>query len=344
MTDAGAPTPEAMREHLSFVATAMLDGSVVPVLGAGANLCDRGADEQWTFGANLPNGSELAGWLAHRLQCDIADTADLLRVTQYAGVTRGSGPLYKQLRELFNHDDYPIPTLHRFLAALPERAERHGLARRHQLIVTTNYDTLMERALEEANEPYDVVRYLATGDDRGLFIHEPSHPDGGSRPEDGGGRVIRRPRKYTGISPDERTIVLKIHGGIDRRGLAHDSYVITEDDYIDFLTRTSPNELIPAILLEKLLNSHFLFLGYAMRDWNLRVLLHRIWGERDLSWESWAIQRQVGTFDEKMWARQSVELLEALLSDYTAGLSDHVEQALVSLLEDQRPQARGSAG
>ena len=344
MSHPGAPTDEAMREHLSFVASAMLDGSVVPVLGAGANLCDRAADEQWRFGSNLPNGSELAVWLAHKLQCDLTDTADLLRVTQYAGVTRGSGPLYKQLRELFNHDDYPIPTLHRFLAELPGRAEKKGLGRRHQLIVTTNYDTLMERALEEADEPFEVVRYLASGDDRGLFIHEPSDANGAPRADGGRGHVIRRPRKYSGISPDERTVVLKIHGGIDRRGLAPDSYVITEDDYIDFLTRTSPNELIPAVLLEKLLNSHFLFLGYAMRDWNLRVLLHRIWGERDLSWESWAIQREVGTFDEKMWARQSVELLEALLSDYTTGLSAHVEQAIVSLLEDQRQEASGAVG
>ena len=74
------------------------------------------------------------------------------------------------------------------------------------------------------------------------------------------------------------------------------------------------------------------------------MLLHRIWGERDLSWESWAIQREVGSFDEKMWARQSVELLEALLSDYTTGLSAHVEQAIVSLLEDQRQQASGAVG
>ena len=202
-------------------------------------LCDRADDEQWRFGSNLPNGS--GAWpsgLAHKLQCDPhRQPQTCLRVTQYAGVTRGSGPLYKQLRELFNHDDYPIPTLHRFLAEpLPGRSRRRGLAAGHQLIVTTNYDTLMERALEEADEPFEVVRYLASGDDRGLFIHEPSRTANGTPHADGGrGHVIRRPRKYTGISPDERTVVLKIHGGIDRRGLAPDSYVITEDDYIDFL-------------------------------------------------------------------------------------------------------------
>lgn len=93
-----------LHEHLEFVASAMLIGNVGPVLGAGANLCDRAIDEDWTPGANLPNSVELARWLAQKLRCDVADTADLLRVSQYAGVTRGVGPLYGQLRELFNDD------------------------------------------------------------------------------------------------------------------------------------------------------------------------------------------------------------------------------------------------
>jgi hypothetical protein len=330
-----------LHEHLEFVASAILEGNVVPVLGAGANLCDRAVDEKWTFGSNLPNGAELAEWLAKKLKCEVDDTADLLRVSQYAGVTRGRGPLYKHLRELFNHDDYPIPSLHRFLAGLPARTEQKGLPRRHQLIVTTNYDDLLERALQEAHEPYDVVRYLAAGPDQGRFVHEPSDADGNSAGDDSA-HVIRTPRKYDGISLDRRTVVLKIHGGFDRRSASHDSYVITEDDYIDYLTRTSPNDLIPATLLEQLLNSHFLFLGYAMRDWNLRVLLHRIWGLRDLTWESWAVQRRVGTFDEKMWSRQSVELRQMLLSDYTRELSACVEVAIGQLLDEQRQEAGGA--
>jgi hypothetical protein len=79
-----------------------------------------------------------------------------------------------------------------------------------------------------------------------------------------------------------------------------------------------------------------------MRDWNLRVLLHRIWGLRDLTWESWAVQRRVGTFDEKMWSRQSVELRQMLLSDYTRELSACVEVAIGQLLDEQRQEAGGA--
>jgi SIR2-like domain len=328
-------TASELKEHLGYAAGAMLDGTVVPVLGAGANLCDRSQDEPWTPGANLPNGQELAKWLADALGGNMAETADLLRVSQYYGMKLGVGPLYRQLHKLFDHDDYPIPTLHRFLAELPARMERQGLPRRHQLIVTTNYDNLLERALDGAGEPFDVVRYLATGTDRGRFVHERGGaPDD---PKDRQPHVIDKPRKYDAVSPKLRTVVLKIHGGFDHDDADQDSYVITEDNYIDYLTHTSPNEFIPVTLLAKLLNSHFLFLGYSMRDWNLRVLLHRIWDTRARDWKSWAIQRDVDSIDEMMWESKGVELRAMLLGTYITQLSSRVDAEIDGLVAAEAP-------
>ena len=65
--------------------------------------------------------------------------------------------------------------------------------------------------------------------------------------------------------------------------------MITEDNYIDYLTRTDVSTLMPVTLGAKLRHSHFLFLGYSMRDWNLRVMPHRIWAEQSRSYKSWAI-------------------------------------------------------
>ena len=92
--------------------------------------------------------------------------------------------------------------------------------------------------------------------------------------------------------PDERTVILKMHGAVDRANpdATWDSYVITEDHYIEYLARTDIANLVPVTLAAKLRRSHFLFLGYSMRDWNLRVILHRIWGEQKLKYKSWAIQ------------------------------------------------------
>ena len=39
-------------------------------------------------------------------------------------------------------------------------------------------------------------------------------------------------------------------------------------------------------LVEKLRRCHFLFLGYELQDWNVRVILHRIWGEQKVAAKS----------------------------------------------------------
>jgi hypothetical protein len=77
-------------------------------------------------------------------------------------------------------------------------------------------------------------------------------------------------------------------------------------------------------------DSHFLFLGYSMRDWNLRVILSRIWGAQQLDLKSWAVQREPATagarvVEDALWRdRGDVDLLYVSLRDYT----DRLEQEL----------------
>jgi hypothetical protein len=184
------------------------------------------------------------------------------------------------------------------------------------LIVTTNYDDVMERALEAAGEAHDVVSYIAEGESRGRFAH---------RAPSGETRIIERPNEYHGIALDDRrdltrAVVLKLHGAVDRAAPENDSYVITEDHYIDYLTRTDISNLIPVTLREKLRRSHFLFLGYSLRDWNLRVILHRIWGEQRLTYKSWAIQLHADRLDQQFWSKRDVEILDVALDTYVTNL------------------------
>ena len=301
-----APDPK----HLRTVAKAILRGRVVPVLGAGANLCDRKPGEHWLRGSNLPSGAELSRWLADEFDCEVPDRDDLVRVSQYADITNGEGALYSELREVFV-GTYPIPSLHRFLADVPALMATGGRDPRPQLIASTNYDDLVELALREQGVEFDVVRYVTNGPNQGLFIHE--RPDGGEQ-------IIRVPNTYDDVDPDVRTVVLKIHGAVDREDESRDSYVITEDHYIEYLTRSNPSDLIPVKVLAKLVNSHMLFLGYGMRDWNLRVILHQILAMRQVEWQSWAVQHVVDELDEKLWQRRDVELHACGLSEYIVGL------------------------
>jgi hypothetical protein len=120
-------------------------------------------------------------------------------------------------------------------------------------------------------------------------------------------------------------VILKIHGAVDRLTGERDSFVITEDHYIDYLTRTDISNLVPMTLAEKLRRSHFLFLGYSLRDWNLRVILHRIWGEQKLTYKSWAIQLSPQEFDQKFWTKRDVDLLDSRLEDYIPALSERIQ-------------------
>src|SRR5439155_1515899 len=133
----------------------------------------------------------------------------------------------------------------------------------HMLLVTSGYDLALEEALLEAGEEFDVVSYVASGRDRGRFRHV--LPDGTTR-------LIDMPNTYaTELSLERRTIVLKLHGGVDAsQTRERESFVVTEDDYIDYLAYGEA-AAIPVALAAKLRRSHFLFLGYGVRDWNLRL-------------------------------------------------------------------------
>ncbi|MFL5799059.1 MAG: SIR2 family NAD-dependent protein deacylase [Actinomycetota bacterium] len=271
----------------------------------------------WLPGQALPSGSELAEYLASTFEYEDGPPSDLLRVSQYAAIMSGSGPLYEELRRLFNADYAPTP-VHGLLARIPSLLRDRGYTPSYQLIVTTNYDDALERAFAEADEPVDLVTYVADGPNRGRFLH---------RPPDAEIRLIEQPNVYQDLSLERRTVILKIHGAIDRTDADLDSYVITEDHYIDYLTHTDVSTWVPVTLAAKLHRSHFLFLGYSLHDWNLRVILHRIWGDQRLSWASWAVQRSPLPIERQYWAKRDVEILTVRLEEYIAQL----EAELLSL-------------
>ena len=307
---------DSLDAHFSSVIKAITDGRVVPFFGAGVNLVGRPEGVQWQHGQYLPSGGELAAYLAKNFGYPDQDKSDLVRVSQYIAVMDGSGPLYEELRKLFDAD-YPSTPLHQFFARLPSILQNKGYPPRHQLIVTTNYDDVMERAFREANEPFDLVTFIAGGEHRGKFLHTPFESDQTI--------LIEKTNEYRGLSLDQRSIILKIHGAIDRFDPDGDSYVITEDDYIDYLTRTEVNGLVPATLLAKMKKSNFLFLGYGLRDWNLRVILHRIGGGQKLTYKSWAIQLDPSEIEKQFWYKRDVDIIGISLEDYIAKLTERIQ-------------------
>ncbi len=171
-------------EHFEEVAAALLAGRVTVVVGS--------------------DSEPLASELARRFGVE-GTGPELARVSQAVAVLNGSGPLYDALHTLVEGDGEPSP-VHRFLASLPALLRERDTAQ--PLLVTTGYELALERALEEAEEPYETVCYLASGQMRGNFCH--IAPTGVAN-------VIERPNAYTGdLALDARTVLLHLQGRIDR--------------------------------------------------------------------------------------------------------------------------------
>jgi hypothetical protein len=274
-------------------------GKVIPFLGSGASLGKRNPNETpWNEKAEfLPTATELATYLVNKTNFPQDESTELAKVAQYYNVVGGRDPLDDALHNIFDRD-YPLTSLHTLLADITVPL----------LIVTTNYDDLIERAFRFKGRPYDVIIHTidtAFADRLLWYCHSEHEP------------VEIIPNKLD-IDLGSVTVIYKMHGAVDRRDPARDQYVITEDDYIDFLTRMTRRRAVPAIFAEPFQTRHFLFLGYSLRDWNLRVVLNRI--EKDLGRrkeiKSWAIQHKPSPLEQRFWQERGVEVYNMTLEEF----------------------------
>jgi NAD-dependent SIR2 family protein deacetylase len=305
-------------DHFAAVGEKLAGGRLIPFLGAGANLCGREEHREWRpGGAFLPSGSELADHLAQRGRYPLPDDRDLSRVAQYVGAARGEDELYLYVREVLDGSYGPTP-LHKLLARVARNLSQAG--RPQLMVVTSNYDDLVERALADEGLDFDVVWYEAKqrASARGRFMHRAPGRDP---------VPVTRPNKYAGLPITlERPAILKLHGCLDRDDATEDSYVITEDSYIRYLSNGDVGALIPISLWQRLTSSSLLFLGYALRDWNVRVVLNRVFEVHKLQAKSWAVLLEAddpnrSKVEQALWGtRSDIEPVHCELAEYVRQL------------------------
>jgi DNA-binding SARP family transcriptional activator len=286
--------PEA--EHFEEVAAALLAGRVTVVVGS--------------------DSEPLASELARRFGVEAA-SPELARVSQAVAVLNGSGPLYDALHTLVEGDGEPS-AVHHFLARLPAVLRERDIAQ--PLLVTTGYELALERALEDAEETYETVCYLASGQMRGSFCHiAPS----------GVANVIERPNAYTSeLGLDERTVLLHLQGRIDRSTeRAWESFAVTEDDFIHY---GDVARRLPVSLAARLRRTHLLLLGYTLSTWTLRVVLDRFWGSEPLPYRSWSVYPGPQPLEREFWRRRDVEVVDMAPAAYVAELERALEKAASS--------------
>jgi hypothetical protein len=153
-----------------------------------------------------------------------------------------------------------------------------------------------------------VVSYISLGRDRGKFLH---------RTAAGAAHVIQLPNAYADVPLDERPVILKIHGDVDRApARTLESFVVSEDDHIAYLAETGLGGVLPVTVAARLRRSHFLFLGYGLIDWSLRVFLHRLWSDGQADYRSWSVQPAAGAVEREFWKRRGVEPSSRSLAEF----------------------------
>jgi hypothetical protein len=168
--------------------------------------------------------------------------SDLQRVSLHIDTEKelGRAKLVDYLKRHLRIGKKPSKAL-RMLSALPFR-----------IIVTTNYDPLLEMSLRQRGKEPQIV------------VYEPSD---------------NMPTKdVKGELTKEEPFVFKMHGDLD----APASIVITDEDYIRFIQRMTDKGAfhpIPETVRYYMNRWQTLFIGYSLRDYNLRLLFRALrWG------------------------------------------------------------------
>ena len=218
-----------------------------------------GASLGFEGAVGLPTGGELAAELAKACDYPGTDHTDFLRVAQYYEMVRTPLLLRRFISSKIKVPDVVPGKVHRTIAALP-----------FHTVLTTNFDTLMEQAFAEFVGPNGEHKKPAMAYYKLRANEETLAPP-----------TIAEP------------LVYKLHGTVDQST----TMVVTEDDVVDFLTcvmlKSPP---LPDPVRAIFANQTILFIGYGLKDWNIRVLLRSMRERRGLAsmvgTASFAVQRR----------------------------------------------------
>lgn len=254
---------------------------------------------------------------------------NLRYLAQYYILRNSLAPLYDNLYEILQKLEqvHQPSSLHHFLAQLPHLMLDHKYPRRSpglpfQLVVTTNYDDMLEQAFLEVQQPFDVVFYIADGDEQGKFKHQPYKGD----PQIiGVNESARLPlRSPWGNSSQPRPIILKLFGTWEAAW--ENNFVATEQQIAYLISTLKIN--LPASLISILTKGNLLFMGYSPNDSDLQYLMNCFWPNNRIPGKSWLLhQAKPGHLEQEIWNDRNVELLDipSSIDEFVTQLQELIE-------------------
>jgi hypothetical protein len=246
---------------------------------------------------------------------DLASPTDpLASISGYYEVRGLRADLWRLLHEIISAKMKPTGT-HLLIADIANEQLRQPHPNDY-LIITTNYDTLIEQALDQQAVPYAVLWR-----DREGFVHTecPTLPAG--EREALRDRNPKRLAKDCVVNkPRPMAIVYKLHGCLhpDRRE-NDDGLIISENDYVQFISDL--RDIIPAHVGNLLGAKRLLLLGYSFSDWNVRSLYERIKKRADAGRAGdYAVTRSLSTFEQSYFAQQDIIVVKTDLTTFANGI------------------------
>ncbi|MCP4400563.1 MAG: hypothetical protein GY801_25090, partial [bacterium] len=310
--------PAGLRRNYKYIGEMFRDGSVIPFLGSGIvmeSLPPLAADADNEDFSETPLERDLAQRMAEQAEfLEEAQRNPLTVISQHyqTNVIGARALFYKQLKKLFPQNVRPGP-IHRFLVQ----------QEKPMLVLTTCYDTLLEELFREQGKKFVVVTHIAYAEDEGTlgkvavqYSDRPDEAEIGLSDE-------------LSIDLEEWWVFYKIQGSFDlfTKGLGGkeelDSIVISEEDYVTFLSRLGDQHRTVPTLFSRLFQQRmFLFLGYRMTDWNFRTVVHVLRKEEKIrKIKGYAVRHSAAGFERQYWESKNVQIIEMQVSEFVKDLA-----------------------
>jgi predicted RNase H-like HicB family nuclease len=251
-----------------------------------------------------PVGTQLSKILAEKCDYPGGDWWNLQRVSQYFETkTKSRFRLVEEIKDAVHVNREPSPIL-RMLADLE-----------FPIVITTNYDHLYEKALEQKAkaeniaEPYQVSVYNPNIKNKVETVDCPRNPD------------------------PKQPYLLKIHGDVD----TEESIVLTDEDYIQFVLRMSdkpPYHPFGNNVLAYLTKWPTLFVGYSLMDYNLRLLFKTLRWKLDAARipPNYSVDKKPDVLIRDVWENQ-----QRYVSFIVLNLWDCIPKLHADLRKDLQP-------
>jgi hypothetical protein len=249
----------------------------------------------------------------------VADPPDAL--TSISSLFQTRYQLWNELRRIIAPKKTPTLT-HELLA---DAAMQH-VRNRNYLMITTNYDCLLERALLQRRAPFVVLSTRFQRDDEDQITNSYVVARFSWHVRDRR-RLQRehqetRPDLYSLPATEPLAVVYKIHGDLHASSrLRNEGVVITDSDYIFMTAQKS----VPSVVVKMMETRSFLFLGYSLSDWNVRSIFDDVRRTRGTAkYKDIAVMKRVRPFEEAFCQNKDITIYETDLNSYVEGVRANV--------------------